>query len=210
MPSSDERANLVDTCPETRESEIQPLSVRQGSISPWANAASWDFAFVYKEFVKRRVQSRAAVRASPDRDAETRMCGLTPQAVGVVEGCQRFGRSDVYLGQAYAVDHVAMTSAVGSGGEDDVSDHIPFYAIATALQRSATIALEPAAPNVPKQADCHWNVEKDEVGRSFQPLEEQSGAIAFDHPVVASDRRIVQRRELVWRSWNPVGVREMA
>ncbi|WP_165418688.1 hypothetical protein [Sphingobium xenophagum] len=33
---------MVDTCPETRESEIQPLSVRQGSISPWTNAASWD------------------------------------------------------------------------------------------------------------------------------------------------------------------------
>ena len=76
MPSSDERANLVDTCPETRESEIQPLSVRQGSISPWTNAASWDKSAIRRVPAERRVGPRTAVCERPEKDAETGIDGV--------------------------------------------------------------------------------------------------------------------------------------
>ena len=49
------------------------------------------------------------------------------------------------LGEADAVNNVAIAGAVGSGVDDDVPDHVPFHAVATALQRAATIPLEPRA-----------------------------------------------------------------
>ncbi|PAV92980.1 hypothetical protein WR25_02349 [Diploscapter pachys] len=108
-----------------------------------------------------------------------------------------------------AVQQGAVAGPVGSGGDGDVPDHIPFHAIATAFQPAAAVALEPATSDVSIQAGRRRNVEQDEAGRPLQALREQPRVIAVHHPAVAGDRGIMERRELGWRSWHPVGVREM-
>lgn len=88
--------------------------------------------------------------------------GSTLQAVRAVERSQRLGRIDLYLRPADAVDHIPVAAAICSGGNGDVTDHIPLHAIAPPLQSAAAISLEPAAPEVAVQAGRGGDIQKNE------------------------------------------------